>query len=138
MPANTSSADSANPSAVNTDLQGLELAEHHFGPLLHPTRATQSAWTNYSINRLQTSQKYSAVNSRRGSEDSPEDDPEDGSEDDSGEDEYNDEDWLLGGIIVNVSQIEKEMNLEHGILRKCITILSNDTVLDEDEVRMAC
>lgn len=143
MPANTSSADSANPSAVNTDLQGLELAEHHFGPLLHPTRATQSAWTNYSINRLQTSQKYSAVNSRKGSEDSPEDDPEDGSEDDSddgsgedsGEDEYNDEDWLLGGIIVNVSQIEKEMNLEHDILRKCITILSNDTVLDEDEPR---
>jgi hypothetical protein len=134
MPANTSSADSANPSAANTDLQGLELAEHHFGPLLHPTRATQSAWTNYSINRLQTSQKYGVINSRKGSGDGS----EDGSGEDSGEDEYDDEDWLLGGIIVNVSRIEKEMNLEHGILQKCITILSNDTVLDEDEVRMAC
>jgi len=45
------SGDSATPPAAKTDLQGLELAEHHFGPLLRPTRATQSAWTNYSINR---------------------------------------------------------------------------------------
>ncbi|KAG1733942.1 hypothetical protein EDD22DRAFT_960145 [Suillus occidentalis] len=127
MPANTSSADSANSSAANTDLQGLELAEHHFGPLLHPTRATRSAWTNYSINRLQTNRKYgSVVSGSLGSED--------GSGEDSGEDEY-DEYWLLGGIIVFVSQIEKEMNLEDGVLKKCITILSNETVLDDDEPR---
>ncbi|KAG1744413.1 hypothetical protein EDB19DRAFT_1827025 [Suillus lakei] len=98
MPANN--ADGANSSAVKTDLQGLELAEHHFGPLLHPTHATQSAWTNYSINRLQT-------NPNKG--------PENGSEEDSEEYEYDecsDETWLFDSVETRISQIED------GILQK--------------------
>ncbi|KAG1807136.1 uncharacterized protein BJ212DRAFT_1303595 [Suillus subaureus] len=68
MPEN--SADSATPSAAEIDLQGLELAEHHFGPLLRPTRTTQSMWTNYSINRPQTNDKYHTA-SHKGSEEDP-------------------------------------------------------------------
>ncbi|KAG1816337.1 uncharacterized protein BJ212DRAFT_1354273 [Suillus subaureus] len=132
MPANTSRVDSADPSAAKTDLQGLELAEHHFGPLLHPTRATQSAWTDYSINRLRANRKYHTVVpvSRKGSED--------GSEEDSEEneyDEYSDDAWLFDGIKVCVSQIEEEMDFENGTLQKCITILWNETVLDDEEPR---
>ncbi|KAG1740172.1 uncharacterized protein EDB91DRAFT_1222975 [Suillus paluster] len=114
-------ANSANPLTAKSDLQGLELAEHHFGPLLHPTRATQSAWTNYSINRLQTTQKYRTV------VDSQEPEPE--------HDEYSDEAWLSGSVKSCVSQIEKEMDLKEGTLQKCITILCNETVLDDEDPR---
>ncbi|KAG1775635.1 hypothetical protein EV702DRAFT_1279777 [Suillus placidus] len=138
------SAESADPSAAKTDLQGLELAEHHFGPLLRPTRATQSAWTNYSINRLQTNKKYRTVVSvsRKGSEDGSEDGSGDGSGEDSEEDseeyeydEYSDEAWLFDSVKACVSQIEEEMDFENGILQKCITILWNETVLDDEEPR---
>ncbi|KAG1866002.1 hypothetical protein F4604DRAFT_1585908 [Suillus subluteus] len=118
MPANTINVDSAHPSAAKTDLQGLELAEHHFGPLLRPTRATKSAWTNYSINRLQTNQKYRT-------EDSEEDE----------RDEYSDDAWLFNSVKACVSQIEDEMDFEDGTLQKCITILCNDTVLDDEKPR---
>lgn len=139
------SANSVDPSMAKTKLQGLELAEHHFGPLLRPTHATQSAWTNYSINRLQTNQKYRNIVSvsRKGSEGGSEENSmevEDGSEEDSGEDddeydEYSDEAWLLDSVKAYVSQIEKEMNFENGILQKCITILWNETVLDDEDPR---
>jgi hypothetical protein len=122
-------ADSTDPSAAKTDLQGIELAEHHFGPLLHPTHATQRAWTNYSINRLQTNQKYRTV-------------PVPDSEEDSEEDEYGygvepDDVWLSNSIKTYVAQIEEEMGLEAGTLQKCITILYENTELDEEDVRTA-
>ncbi|KAG1740171.1 uncharacterized protein EDB91DRAFT_1237367 [Suillus paluster] len=128
-------ANSANPSAAKTDLQGLELAEHHFGPLLHPTRATQSAWTNYSTNRLQTMKKYRTVVTEPGKN------SEDGSEEDSeeheysGYSEYSDEAWLLDSVQACVFQIEKEMDLEEGTLQKCIAILGHDTVIDDVKPR---
>ncbi|KAG2338978.1 hypothetical protein BDR05DRAFT_968623 [Suillus weaverae] len=117
------SADNINPSADKLNLQGLELAEHHFGPLLRPTRATQSAWTNYSMNRLQTNQKYRTVFlvPSKGSKDGPE------------HDECSGESWLFDNAKVCVSQIEKEMGLEHGTLQKCITIVCNAVALDADE-----
>ncbi|KAG2029382.1 hypothetical protein BDR03DRAFT_1045660 [Suillus americanus] len=132
MPANTNSVDSPYTSAAKTDLQGLELAEHNFGPLLRPTRATKSPWTNYSINRLQTNQKYRTVVSvpRKGSEDDSGDDSE---EDEY--DKYSDDAWLFNSIKACVSQIEDEMDIEHGTLQKCITILCNETVLDDEEPR---
>lgn len=136
MPAN--SAESADPSAAQTDLQGLELAEHHFGPLLRPTRATQSAWTNYSINRLQTNKKYHTIVSvsRKGSENGSEDGSGEDSEEGSEEyDEYSEEAWLFDSVKACVSQIEEEMDFEDGILQKCITILCNETVLDDEEPR---
>ncbi|KAG1856730.1 hypothetical protein F4604DRAFT_1659564 [Suillus subluteus] len=123
MPAN--SADSATPSGAKTDLQGLELAEHHFGPLLRPTRATQSAWTNYSISRLQTNEKYHTVVSASRK----------GSEEDSGEYEYDErsnEAWLFDHVKACVSGIEKEMDMEDGILQKCTIILNNETAPDEE------
>lgn len=143
------SANSVDPSVAKTKLQGLELAEHHFGPLLRPTRATQSAWTNYSINRLQTNQKYRNIVSvsRKGSEGGSEggseansmevegDSEEDSGEDDDEYDEYSDEAWLFDSVKAYVSQIEEEMNFESGILQKCITILWNETVLDDEDVR---
>ncbi|KAG2032009.1 hypothetical protein BDR03DRAFT_1015640 [Suillus americanus] len=127
MPAN--SADSATPSAAETDLQGLELAEHHFGPLLCPTRATQSAWTNYSINRLQTNEKYRTVVSAscKGSEED--------SEEDSGEyehDERSNEAWFFDHVKACVSRIEKEMNMEDGILQKCTIVLGGETAPGEE------
>ncbi|KAG1839335.1 hypothetical protein DFJ58DRAFT_917000 [Suillus subalutaceus] len=114
MPANTNDVVSADLTVAKTDLQGLELAEHHFGPLLRPTRATKSAWTNYSINRLQTNQEYRTVIPvpRNGSED--------GSEEDSEEDEYDeysDKAWLFDSVKACVSQIEGEMGFEDGTLR---------------------
>jgi hypothetical protein len=123
------------PSPAKTDLQGLELAQHHFGPLLCPTRATQKAWTNYSINRLQTNQNYHTVVpvSRKCSEDGSEEDFEE-----CGYDEYSDEAWLFDSVKACVSQIEKEMDFEDGTLQKCFTILWNETVLDDEEVRTAC
>ncbi|KAG1866004.1 hypothetical protein F4604DRAFT_2025466 [Suillus subluteus] len=132
MPANTNNVVSADLTVAKTDLQGLELAEHHFGPLLRPTRATKSAWTNYSINRLQTNQEYRTVIPvpRNGSED--------GSEEDSEEDEYDeysDEAWLFDSVKACVSQIEGEMGFEDATLQKCITILWNETVLDDEEPR---
>ncbi|KAG1816335.1 uncharacterized protein BJ212DRAFT_1271417 [Suillus subaureus] len=129
MPAST---NSAGPSAAKTDLQGLELAEHHFGPLLHPIRATQNAWTNYSINRLHTNQKYhTAVSvSRKGFEHGS----EDGSEQ-YAYDKCSNEAWLFDSVKACVSQIEDEMDIENGILQKCITFLWNDTVLDDEEPR---
>jgi hypothetical protein len=114
--------DSTNASAAKNDLQGLELAEYHFGPLLHPTCATQSAWTNYSINRLQTNQKYRTVVSAPGK----------GSQDGPRADELG-EAWLFVNAKSCVSRIEKEMNLEHGALQKCITIVHNEMLLDADE-----
>ncbi|KAG1816363.1 uncharacterized protein BJ212DRAFT_188843 [Suillus subaureus] len=114
------SADSTNPSAAKIDLQGLELAEYHFGPLLHLTRATQNAWTNYSINRLQTNQKYCTLVS----------DPGKGSGDGPKADEYDECSWLFDNAKASVSQIEKEMDLEHGTLQKCITIAGNEMLLD--------
>jgi hypothetical protein len=124
MPAN--SADSnIDPSAAKTDLQGIELAEHHFGPLLHPIRATQRAWNNYSINRLQTNQEYRTVPVS-----------------DSDEDEYGygveaDDVWLSNSIKTCIAQIEEEMDLKAGTLQKCITILYDSTELDEEDVRTA-
>lgn len=117
------SGDSTNASAAKMDLQGLELAEHHFGPLLHPTCATQIAWTNYSINRLQTNQKYCTVISAPGK----------GSEDGPRADELGEEIWLFDNSKTCVSQIEKEMNLEDGTLQKCITIVHNEMLLDAGE-----
>ncbi|KAG0708401.1 hypothetical protein DFH29DRAFT_892363 [Suillus ampliporus] len=128
MTANSTSANSATPSGAKADLQGLELAEHHFGPLLHPTLAIQRAWTNYSTDRLQTTQKYRTVVSVSGKN----------SEEDSEEDEYDDysdKAWLLNSIKACVPQIEEEMDLEEDTLLKCITILCNDTVLDDDDSR---
>ncbi|KAG2034171.1 hypothetical protein BDR03DRAFT_1093929 [Suillus americanus] len=111
------SADSTNPSAAKIDLQGLELAEHHFGPLLHPTRATQSAWTNYSI------KKYCTLVSVPGK----------GSEDGPKADEYDECSWLFDNAKACISQIEKEKNLEHGTLQKCITVVGNEMLLDAGE-----
>ncbi|KAG2123410.1 hypothetical protein DEU56DRAFT_893685 [Suillus clintonianus] len=125
MPKN--SADSTNPSAAKTELQGLELAEHHFGPLLHPTRATQRAWTNYAINRLQTNQEYGSV--------LDEDSGEDSDEDEYGYGVELDEIWLSSSIKACVSQIEEEMDLEAGTLQKCITIVYNNTELDDVDPR---
>ncbi|KAG2338977.1 hypothetical protein BDR05DRAFT_859118, partial [Suillus weaverae] len=112
---------------AKTNLRGIELAELHFGPLLHPTRATQRAWTNYSINRLQTNQKYRTV-------------PVSDSEEDSDEDEYGygvepDDLWLSNSIKTCIAQIEEEMDLEEGTLQKCITILYDNTELDEEDPR---
>ncbi|KAG1839339.1 hypothetical protein DFJ58DRAFT_812761 [Suillus subalutaceus] len=101
MPANTIS----DPSAAKTDLQGLELAEHHFGPLLRPTLVSVP---------------------RKGSE-------EDSKEDEY--DEYSDDAWLFNSVKACVSQIEDEMDFEDGTLQKCITILCNDTVLDDEKPR---
>jgi hypothetical protein len=85
-----------------------------------------SAWTSYSINRLQTNQKYRTVVSvpSKGSEDGPEADKYD---------ECSGEAWLFDNAKTCVSQIEEEMNLEHGILQKCITIIHNEMLLDADE-----
>ncbi|KAG2143451.1 uncharacterized protein EDB93DRAFT_1088292 [Suillus bovinus] len=118
-------ANSVDASAAKTNLQGLDLAQHYFGPLLRPTRATQTAWTNYSINRLQTNKKYRTVVSvsRKGSENGS----EGGSEEDSEEDEDD--------VKAHVSEIEKEMNFENGFLQKCITILWNETELDDEDPR---
>ncbi|KAG1720406.1 hypothetical protein EDB19DRAFT_1647145 [Suillus lakei] len=127
MPAN--SANSTGPSAAKTDLQGLELAEDHFGPLLHPTRATQRAWTNYSVNRLETNQKYRTVIV------SGEDSEEDSEEDEYGYGDEPDDVWLSNSIKACVSQLEEEMDLEAGTLLKCITILYDSTELDEEEPR---
>lgn len=126
MPANSANR-STDPSAAKTNLRGIELAELHFGPLLHPTRATQRAWTTYSINRLQTNQKYRTV-------------PVSDSEEDSDEDEYGygvepDDLWLSNSIKTCIAQIEEEMDLEEGTLQKCITILYDNTELDEEDPR---
>ncbi|KAG1740167.1 uncharacterized protein EDB91DRAFT_1082135 [Suillus paluster] len=125
----TGSSNSTDHSA-KTDRQGFELAEYRFGPLLHPTPATKSAWTNYSINRLQTMKKYRAVLpvSRK--------DPEDGSEEDD-DDGWDSEieDWLGDSVKACVSRIEKEMNLEVGTLQKCIVILWDCTDLYDSQPR---
>ncbi|KAG0708402.1 hypothetical protein DFH29DRAFT_892364 [Suillus ampliporus] len=126
--------NSANPSIAKSDLKGLELAEHHFGPLLNPIRARQSAWTNYSINRLQTNEKYRTVVRVSGK------DCEDDFDEDSDEDEYGygvepDDLWLSNSIKTCVAQIEEEMDLEVGTLMKCITILYDSTELDDEDPR---
>jgi hypothetical protein len=122
----TSADSNIDPSATKTDLQGIELAELHFGPLLHPIRATQRAWTNYSINRLQTNQKYRTIPVS-----------------DSDENKYGygvepDDFWLSNSIKSCIGQIEEEMGLQAGTLQKCITILYDNTELDEEDVRTAC
>jgi len=134
-------ASSTTPS-TKTDQQGLELAEHRFGPLLHPTPATKSAWTNYSISRFETNQQYCTIfpgsgkDSENGSEDSTVEDSEEDEDDE--DDPESEEAWFPDSISSCVFQIEKEMNLEVGTLQKCITILCDRTELDDEEVRTAC
>ncbi|KAG1866042.1 hypothetical protein F4604DRAFT_1683029 [Suillus subluteus] len=84
------SANSTNPSAAKIDLQGLELAEHHFVP-------------------------------GKGSEGGPK------------ADEYDECSWLFDNAKACVSQIEEEMDLEHGTLQKCITVVGNEMLLDGGE-----
>ncbi|OJA20951.1 hypothetical protein AZE42_03505 [Rhizopogon vesiculosus] len=118
MPANSS---------AKTELQGLELTNDLFAPLLNPIAAMQSAWNNYSINRLQTTTKKGTLISRSS---------EEGEED---EYEYDEDDmvWLRNSIKACVSKIEGEMELDAGTLQKCITILGDDVELDDEDVRMA-
>ncbi|OAX34357.1 hypothetical protein K503DRAFT_868969 [Rhizopogon vinicolor AM-OR11-026] len=114
------STNSPTPSA-QTDRQGLKLAEHCFGPLLHPISATQGAWTNYSINRLQTNETHRSVLLE-----SDENNKSDKN------DKYCSEAWLSNSIRACVSHIESEMNLDLGTLRRCITILRDTTELEAD------
>ncbi|KAG2143943.1 hypothetical protein BD769DRAFT_998531 [Suillus cothurnatus] len=61
------------------------------------------------------------------------------SEGDSGEYEYDvecsNEAWLFDHIKACISQIEEEIDFEDGILQKCITMLSHETVPDHEEPR---
>ncbi|OJA12576.1 hypothetical protein AZE42_04941 [Rhizopogon vesiculosus] len=103
MPANSTN------SSAKTELQGFELAKGLFAPLLNPIAATQSAWNNYSINRLRTTKNGTLLSK------SSEEDEED-------EDEYDEDvmvEWFytLGykiqrrppGEAADVSAIEKEL-----------------------------
>jgi hypothetical protein len=116
-------------SSTKKERQGLELAERLFGPLLHPIAATQSAWNSYSLNRLKTNEKRGNVLSGSGEDDEEDEYHSDGSND------YDMDAWLSKSIKSCVSQIESEMDLDVGTLQKCLTILSQDTELDDSDVR---
>ncbi|OAX34356.1 hypothetical protein K503DRAFT_774637 [Rhizopogon vinicolor AM-OR11-026] len=61
-------------SSAKTELQGLKLANDLFAPLLNPIAGTQSAWNNYSINRLRTTIENGTLLSKSSEEDEEDED----------------------------------------------------------------
>jgi len=119
-------ADSTDPSAAKTDLyKGLNWRNVTLVPCF--TQPTQHSEHGPTIPSIASKPIKSTVQSRY---------------QDSEEDEYGygvgpDDVWLSNSIKTYIAQIEEEMDLEAGTLQKCITILYENTELDEEDVRTA-
>jgi hypothetical protein len=110
--ANLSMEENAFPqsgSGASTQLKGLELANHLFGPLLSPVTATEAQWSAYTENRQRTNSVYRNVLGRPSR--------------------------LISKA---VQVIEQDMGLENGTLRKCVSILARDVSMDDDDVSRTC
>ncbi|EIW76548.1 hypothetical protein CONPUDRAFT_168400 [Coniophora puteana RWD-64-598 SS2] len=121
------SSSSGTPNASG-ELQGLDLAQQKFGPLLSPVAATPRAWTRYALSRERTVQVYNhrtVINIKPGKEDEEEDKLETllfrGNE--SG--------IIRRKISARVEELEREMKLPLGTFVTCISML-NCYVLLED------
>jgi hypothetical protein len=95
--------------------QGLELAQHTFGPLLNPNKATAQQWQRYTLNRYKTIKEIETTRNiypRFKGYESPDEDGDD--------DDYDfrdtDTDRLANNIRRTVRKIEEEMGLT---IRRC-------------------
>ncbi|EIW76556.1 hypothetical protein CONPUDRAFT_157743 [Coniophora puteana RWD-64-598 SS2] len=103
------------------DLQGLELAQQKFGPLLSPISGTPHDWTNYVISRSETVEKYGC---------------EDGSEHEASLNKDYGHDCcghLQESIRERVKEMEEELQVPVGTFQKCISVLQRDTDMNENE-----
>jgi len=91
---------------------GLALAEKTFGPLLSPVTASEAAWTNYAANRSSTFEKF-AVDPHRSFKE-------------LGDDAINDY------MSKCVSELENEMELPEGTLKKCVVVLNEGCEVEEE------
>jgi hypothetical protein len=122
-PTTTSTSSSATPKR-----QGLDLAQHTFGPLLDPMKATAQQWQHYTVNRFKTIKEVKSTRNvypRFKGYESPDEDGEDYDFRDT------DTDRLANNIRRSVRKIEEEMGLVDKTLQKCVRILKCDAMLEE-------
>ena len=128
--ATESTVAGAPPTPAAPKRQGLELAQHTFGPLLNPIKATAQQWQCYTLNRYKTIKEVKTTRNiypRFKGYESPDEDGDD--------DDYDfrdtDTDRLANNIRRTVRKIEEEMGLDDKTLQKCVRILKCDAMLEE-------
>ena len=132
MSENPSSGSKRSPLAVGKQkLEGLQLAEETFGPLLNPIAATTIEWTNYVANREKTF--HDILGARNILPEGPQTPGPEEDEFDSVVDADDDDDpvsMVAQCIRSCVQKLEDEMEVKEETLQTCICILDCDVTFE--------